>query len=389
MVLYKAEHQQLLKIFSPGREEELGEVLSTLAGFMEAKILPLSPKFDAKQEKMATPRKELMSKGICRIAYPERYGGLGLPSMVFIMAMELAGAADAGMAMSVGIHNTAAEGIYLFGSEEQRRTVLTDLLSGEKLGAFALTEPSSGSDAKSILTRAKRSGARYVLNGTKMFITNAGEADVYLVFATTEAGPSSFIVEKGTPGLVVGEDLPKLGMRGSRTAEVRFVDCEVSAENLVGEEGKGYGYATSLLCGSRIVMGSLCVGVAQLAFDKAVAYSKQRKAFGQPISSFQLIKEKVANMKTDIDAARLLCLYAARLKDMGVGFSSEAAQAKVFATEMAQRACDQAIQVLGGYGYTSDDLHRHWRDARLLTIGEGTSEVLRLLIASREIAKSV
>lgn len=387
MVLLKEEHRQLLNIFAPGHEEEYGAVLSNLASFLEAKVLPLSPKFDAQQEKISAPRKELLENGICRIAYPEAYGGLGLPVMVYIMAIELAGAADAGMAMSVGIHNTAAEGVYLFGSEAQRKSVLPDLISGRRLASFALTEPGSGSDAKTMLTRARREGRRFVLNGTKMFITNAGEADVYLVFATGEKGPSAFLVEKEAPGLQVGEDISKLGMRGSRTAEVRFVDCEVPAENLVGEEGKAYSYATRLLSGSRIVMGSLCVGIAQLAFDKSIAYSRQRKAFGQPISSFQLIREKLANTKMEIDAGRLLCLYSARLKDMGQDFASEAAQAKVFSTEMAQRACDHAIQVLGGYGYTSQELHRHWRDARLLTIGEGTSEVLRLLIASRELAK--
>ncbi|HXW36961.1 MAG TPA: acyl-CoA dehydrogenase family protein [Nitrososphaerales archaeon] len=389
MPIYKKEHEQALKIYAAERADQYADLLSALGKFLESSVLPLSTKFDSKEQKITAPRKELLAKGICRIAYPERYGGLGLPSMVYIMAMELAGTADAGMAMSIGIHNTAADGISSFGNEEQKKSFLAPLISGEKLGAFALTEPTSGSDARAIHTTARKTGGRYVLNGTKMFITNAGEADVYFVFATTDSGPSSFLVEKDTSGLMIGEDLPKLGMRGSRTAEVRLVDCEIPAENLVGQEGKGFDYATSMLNGSRIVMGSLCVGVAQLAFEKATAYSKQRKAFGKEISDFQLIREKIADMKTGITAGRLLCLYASRLRDMGADYASEAAQAKVFATEMSQRVCDEAIQILGGYGYTNEDVHRHWRDARLLTIGEGTSEVLRLIIASRELAKSV
>ncbi len=372
----------------PDREGEYVALLSSLGEFMDSKILPLSPKFDTYAEKMTDCRKELLANGICRISYPEEYGGLGLPTSLYAMAIEMAGGADAAIALSVAIHNTASEGLFLFGNEAQKRSHLSDLITGRKLGAFALTEPTSGSDAKGIHTKAEKVGSGYVLNGSKMFITNAGEADVYFVFAATNKGPSAFLVEKDTRGLATGDDLPKLGMRGSRTAEVRLSDCRISEENLVGVEGEAYSYATRMLSGSRIVMGSLCVGIAQLAFDKSLAYSKQRSAFGQPISSFQLTREKIANMKTEISAARLLCLYAALMKDQGAEFSSESSQAKVFATEMAVRTCDQAIQIFGGYGYTSDDLHRHWRDARLLTIGEGTSEVLRLLIASRELAKT-
>jgi butyryl-CoA dehydrogenase len=375
-------------MFHPDREAEFTELLSSLGQFMDSNVLPLSPKFDTYAEKHSVTRKALLSNGICRIPYPERHEGLALPSSIYAMAIEMAGGADAGLAMSVAIHNTASEGIYLFGSEGQKKKYLGELVTGRKLGAFALTEPTSGSDAKGIHTTARKDGKEYLLNGAKMFITNAGEADLYFVFAATEKGPSAFVIESGSPGLVIGEDLKKLGMRGSRTAEVKFNDCRVPEENLIGKEGDAYSYATRMLSGSRIVMGSLCVGIAQLAFDKAVAYSKQRTAFGQPISSFQLTREKIANMKTDISASRLLCLYAALLKDQGAEFSSEAAQAKVFATEASVRTCDQAIQIFGGYGYTSDDLHRHWRDARLLTIGEGTSEVLRLLIASRELAKA-
>jgi alkylation response protein AidB-like acyl-CoA dehydrogenase len=222
-----------------------------------------------------------------------------------------------------------------------------------------------------------------------MFITNAGEADLYMVFARTEKGPSCFLVDAPSRGLSFGENLSKMGMKGSKTAEVILSNCRVPKENLVGEEGKGIDYAKTILHGARIVVAALNVGIAQIAYEKSVAYSKQRKAFGQPISDFQLTREKIADMKTGINAGRLLYYYASLVKDMGQDYSSEASQAKVFATEMSLGVCDKAIQIYGGYGYTSDELHRHWRDARLLTIGEGTSEVLRMLIARREISKSL
>ncbi|MBI3840411.1 MAG: acyl-CoA dehydrogenase family protein [Thaumarchaeota archaeon] len=387
MVLLTSEHRLLLKS-NYAQHEVYAELLGALGAFMEEKVLPLSQKFDDGSAKMDSTRARLLEQGFCQIGYPKEYGGLGLPFGVYVLAAELAGYADAGMALSVAIHNTAAEGIFQFGSEDQKRKYVSDIISGKKVASFSLTEPTSGSDAKTMATKAKKTPRGYMINGSKAFITNAGEADVYFVFAATEKGPSSFIVESPNPGMSFGEDLPKLGMRGSRTSEVRFVDCEVPADALVGEEGQGFEYAKRMLSGSRIVMGSLCVGVARAAYDKALSYSKQRRAFGSPISDFQLTKEKIADMKTGITAGRLLCMHAARAREGSVEYSSEAAQAKVFATEMAVRVCDMAIQVFGGHGYTTEDVHRHWRDARLLTIGEGTSEVLRLLIASRELARS-
>jgi len=373
----------------PDRAAEYGEVLSALGRYMQEKILPLSASYDAHSNSIAKARSELLKNGILQISHPKEYGGLGLPFSIYNLAIQMLGAADASIALSVAIGNTVAEGIQMFGTEEQKRGYLPRLVSGDALGSFSLTEPASGSDARGSKTRARREGGNYVLNGSKMFITNAGEADLYFVFAIAEKGPSCFLVEKGASGLSTGEDLPKMGMRGSRTAEVRFVDCRVPAENLVGEEGRGFDYIKAMLNGSRIVMGSICVGVAQIAFEKALEYSKQRTAFGKPISEFQLIREKIADMKTNVNAGRMMCLYASMLKDAGAEFSSEASQAKVFATEMSVGVCDSAIQIFGGYGYTTDDIHRHWRDARLLTIGEGTSEILRMLIASRELAHSI
>ena len=389
MALFKPEHRQLLKILLPGRGgDEVGEVLSSLSNLLEEQVLPLSPKFDSLTERITSARKRLLESGICGIPFPPRYGGLELPFSAYTLAIELTGAADASIALSVAIHNTVAEGISLFGSEPQKKRHLPAILSGERLASFGLTEPSSGSDAKSVKTTAERVGREYVLNGSKMFITNAGESDVYYVLASTGSGPTSFIVERSAPGLEIGDDLPKLGMRGSRTSEVRFVDCKIPADSLLGKEGEGFEQVKTMLNSSRIVMGALCVGVAQIAYDSALAYSKQRRAFGVSISEFQLTREKIADMKTAISSARLLCLYASRLKDIGLDFSSEASQAKVFSAEASLKVCDSAIQIFGGYGYTDEGVHRHWRDARLLTIGEGTSEVLRMLIASKELERS-
>ncbi len=385
-ILYQ-EHRNVLRSFYGNQYDTYIRLLEGLAVVLEKEVLPQSAGFDLERSGLDRSRKSLFNLGLPRMIFPNSYEGLELPFGVFSLAMELAGSADAPTAMSLGIHTTVADGVYQFGSDEQRKSVFIDLIRGKKLAAFALTEPTSGSDAKAMHTRAEKKGSGYVINGSKMFITNAGEADVYFVFTTTDRGHAAFIVDKTNPGIEAGEDIPKLGMRGSHTAEVRFVDCKVPEENLVGQDGLAFEYAKSMLNGSRIIMGSICVGIARIAYEKALGYSTQRRVFDHPLSDFQLTKEKIANMRTDINAARLLCLYAARLKELGSDFASEAAQGKVYAAESAARVCDQAIQILGGYGYTNDDVHRHWRDARLLTIGEGASEVLRLLIASKELAE--
>jgi len=377
-----------MEMFYPDHHQEYSEVLASLGTFMEKELLPISPRIDTGEVKMGGPRKALLKQGICRISFPEEYGGLGLPFSIYALAIEMLGTADASTCLSVEIHNAVAEGLNLFATEAQKRAHLPRLLSGESLASFTLTEPASGSDAGTMATTAEKKGGEYSINGSKMFITNAGDADLYLVFAKTRKGPSCFIVEAPNPGLSFGEDLRKLGMRGSRTSEVIFSDCRVPEADLVGEEGKGADYAKEILHGARIIVAALNVGIAQIAYEKSLSYARQRKAFGKTISEFQLIREKIADMKTEIGAARLLYLYASRIKESGGDYSSEASQAKVFSTEMSLRACDSAIQIHGGYGYTTEELHRHWRDARLLTIGEGTSEVLRMLIARRELTMS-
>jgi alkylation response protein AidB-like acyl-CoA dehydrogenase len=377
-----------MEMFYPSGHQEYSEVLSSLGAFMEKEILPISPKLDTGEVNIAGPRKALFEQGICRIPFPEEYGGLGLPFSVYANAMEMLGTADASVCLSVEIHNAVAEGLYRFATNDQKRKYLSGILSGELLASFALTEPASGSDAGTMATRAEKKGGEYSLTGSKMFITNGGEADIYLVFAKTRKGPSCFIIEAPNPGLSFGEDLKKLGMRGSRTSEVVFSDCRIPEGNLVGEEGKGADYAKDILHGARIIVAALNVGISQIAYEKSLAYARARRAFGKSIAEFQLIREKIADMKTEIGAGRLLYLYASRIKESGEDYASEASQAKVFSTEMSLRVCNSAIQIYGGYGYTTDDLHRHWRDARLLTIGEGTSEVLRMLIARRELARS-
>ena len=375
-------------MFYPTHAPEYAELLSSLGGFMEKEILPLSPKLDTGEVGIAAPRKALLEHGMCQIPFPEKYGGLGLPFSVYANAIEMLGTADASICLSVEIHNAVAEGLSMFAREDQKEKYLPGLLTGKSLASFALTEPASGSDAGTMATTAERRGGEFVINGSKMFITNAGEADLYLVFAKTAKGPSSFLVEAPTKGLSFGTPLKKLGMNGSKTAEVTFKDCHVPEDHLVGVEGRGADYAKEILHGARIIVAALNVGIAQIAYEKALAYARQRKAFGKNIAEFQLIREKTADMITGISAGRLLYFYASRLKESGADFSSEASQAKVFSTEMSLEVCDEAIQIHGGYGYTTDDLHRHWRDARLLTIGEGTSEVLRMLIARRELARS-
>ncbi len=387
MKLLRAEHKRLLKVLYGGESEDYSRVLEAISLLLETSVLPHSKEIDGAEGGIAPGRTKLFDQGICKLPFPSGEG-TSLPFGVYAMAMELVASADAPTAMSIGIHNTVAEAIFQFGNGDQRKGVFTDLVEGRKLGAFALTEPSSGSDARAMKTTAVRKGSVYTLDGSKMFITNAGDADVYLVFAASAHGHSAFIVDKSTPGLSVGKDIQKLGMRGSRTAEVRLSDCSVPAENLVGREGEAFEYVKFLLSGSRIVMGSICVGIAMTAYRKALDYSKQRTLFNGELSELQMTREKIADMRTELSSSRLLCAYASRLKDAGLDFSSEAAQAKVAATESAARVCDRTIQLFGGYGYTDPDVHRHWRDARLLTIGEGASEVLRMLIAGKELAES-
>ncbi|MDI6721888.1 MAG: acyl-CoA dehydrogenase family protein, partial [Candidatus Aenigmarchaeota archaeon] len=353
--------------------------------FAEKEILPAAKRVDQEEMFPRQNLEKLVNQGIMAIPFPKDYNGLELPYPVYIAAIEMLAKACANTALQVSIQGMICEGIRLFGDDRQKNEFLKEkgLVEGRSLASFALTEPCCGSDAKSIQTKAVLSGNVYVLNGTKTLITIPGEADIILVFARTDKGISSFLIPGGTPGFIVTRVMQKLGFRGHRLSEIRLENCKVARENLLGEDGRGLDYAKQILNAGRATIAAIAIGIAQAAYEKSLLYSKERTAFGQSISNFQLIQEKLADMVTEINAARLLTYYSVHLKDKGKDFVSEVSQAKLFATEMALRICDNAIQIYGGYGYTDEyDVHRHWRDARLLTIAEGTSEILRLLIAN-------
>jgi len=294
----------------------------------------------------------------------------------------------ASVGVTVSAHTSlACDPLLKFGTDAQKEKFLKPLASGQKLGALAMTEPGAGSDLGSAQMSATRDGENYVLNGTKIFITNGGVADIVVVLASTDKakktkGLAMFVVEKGTPGFTVGKTEHKLGIRASNTAELVFQDCRVPAANLLGGEGQGFKVGLATLDGGRIGIAAQAVGIGRAALERAVAYAKQRQQFGQAIGSFQAIQWMIADCATGLDAARLLYLRAAALKDKGARYSAEAAMAKLFASETATKVTHRALQIHGGYGYTTEyPLERHYRDARITEIYEGTSEVMRMVIA--------
>jgi len=300
---------------------------------------------------------------------------------------------DASLALTVASHTSLASGhIALAGNEEQKKKYLSQLATGEKLGAWCLTEPGSGSDASGMKTTAVKKGDKWILNGSKIFITQGSVGGIYVVLAKTDTnkgtkGISTFIVEREWDGVQPGGKMEKLGMNSSDTTEVYFEDVEVPAENLLGKEGEGFVDTMKVLDGGRIGIGALSVGIARGALEESLKYSRERKQFGSPIGDFQSIENKLADMATEIDAARFLVHRAAWLKDRGEPFTKEVSMAKLFASELAVRAADEAVQIHGGYGYIKEyHVERFMRDAKLMTIGEGTSEVQRMIIA-RELKK--
>jgi alkylation response protein AidB-like acyl-CoA dehydrogenase len=384
MTLYRAEQRRLIEMMYGEKAYEYSLLLESFGNFLEKEILPTARRIDEERLFPRTNLDRLFAQGFTAMAFPVKYGGLELPFPVYVAAMEMVAMSCASTAISVSIHGTTCGGIEKFASEEQKEEYLRPMIAGGKLGAFTLTEPHSGSDAGSLETRAERRGDEFVLNGSKIFISNGGQADLYFVFAKSSAGPSAFLVDKGTPGLRFGKNMPKLGIRGSTLVEVFFEDCSIPASKLVGKEGMGFEYAKEMLHGGRVTIGALSVGIAQMALERSVQYSKGRVTFGAPLAQRQMIRQKLADMATSVAAARGLTYHAAWLRQGGNDYSMEAAEAKLYASEMALKVCDDAIQIHGGYGYTDDmDVHRHWRDARLMTIGEGTSEVMRLVVSSR------
>jgi alkylation response protein AidB-like acyl-CoA dehydrogenase len=382
-MFYLQEQRNIIGMLFPD-PGEYHVFLESVGAFLEKEIQPEAKKID---QEMVFPRRSLekiAEKGIMAIPFPKDLGGLGLPLPVYTAALEMLARACANTSLQVDVQNMACEGIRLFGSGRQKSEYLVKngLAAGKKLIAFALTEPCCGSDAEALQTKAVLSGDQYILSGSKTLITNPGETDFVLVFARTDKGISAFLVQRGTSGFDVVAHMPKLGFRGNKLSAIRIADCKVPRENLLGEEGQGLEYAKQMLNAGRLSIAAIAVGIAQAAYEKALAYSKKRRASGAPISDLQMIQQKLADMVTGISAARLLTYHAAMLKEKGEDAVSQISQAKLFSSETALKVSDDAIQIHGGYGYTDGfDVHRHWRDARLLTIGEGTSEILRGLIA--------
>ena len=360
----------------------------TLREFADREIAPGAKERD---EAARFPH-ELIPKmadlGLFGVMVPEAYGGAGLDALSFAIVIEEIARIDAAVALMVASHNSLCAGhILASGNEEQKRDHLALLARGEKLGAWALTEPEAGSGAQYLKSRAERSGEGWVLNGDKLYITQGSVAGIYVIMASTEPargadGISAFIVERERPGLQVARVENKLGVRASDTAQIRLEEIRVPKQNLLGEPNHGYADALKVLDGGRIGIGALAVGIARAALEASLGYAKHRRQFGRPIAEFEAIQWKLADMATEIDAARLLVYRAAELKQKGVPFKRLASEAKLFASEVAARATSQAVQIHGGAGYMKDcPVERYFRDAKLCEIGEGTSEIQRLIIA--------
>lgn len=358
----------------------------TMKEFAEREVLPGAR---ARDESASFPH-ELVAKmaevGLFGVMIPEEYGGAGLDAPSFAIIIEEIARADASVALLLASHNSLSAGhILAFGSEEQKRTFLPPLARGEKLGAWALTEPEAGSDARRLKSRATPAGSGWLLNGEKVFVTQGSVAGIYVVMAVTDPATgaiSAFLLERGCAGLSVARVENKLGMRASDTAALRFEKVTLAARQLLGENGAGYDNALAVLDGGRIGIAALAVGIARAALERALGYAKERRQFGTPIADFQMIQWKLADMGTEIEAARLLVHRAAQLKERGLPFRRWASEAKLFASEAANRATQQALQIHGGAGFMKDlPVERYLRDAKLCGIGEGTSEIQRLVIA--------
>ncbi len=356
--------------------------------FAEKELEPIAAQIDEEASFPAESVKKAAEIGLFGAGFPEEYGGSGGGAIEQVIIVEEIARVCASTSVILIVSNElTSHPIYVFGSEEQKQRFLIPLTRGEKLGAFGLTEASAGSDVASMQTTATQRDGGYILNGNKLFITNGAEADILVVFATVDKslgyrGVTGFIVEKDTPGFSVGKHERKLGIRASSTSELIFEDCFVPEANRLGDEGRGFRIALGTIDASRIGIAAQAVGIAQGAFEKALAYAQERQQFGQPIADFQAIQWMLADMATQIDAARLLTYRAACLKDNVLSFVKESSMAKVFAAEAAMFVTSKAIQIHGGYGYTKDyPLERYFRDAKITEIYEGTSEMQRMTIA--------
>jgi alkylation response protein AidB-like acyl-CoA dehydrogenase len=378
--------------FRPTDEQQL--LRRSVREFAETEIRPHVREWDEQQHFPRELVPKMAALGLLGIQFPERYGGAGMSGLEYCICIEEIARVDPAVALSLAAHNgLCSSHISLFGSEEQKQRFLAPLARGEKVGAWGLTESTSGSDAAGMRTTATRAGQCWVLNGSKTFTTHGRVGDIMVVMAVTDRaagakGISAFIVERDTPGRTPGKKEDKLGMRASDTSEVLFEDCRVPADQMLGAEGQGFVNTMQVLDAGRIGIAALSVGLAQGAYEAALAYARERKAFGKTISSFQAIQFKLADAATRIEAARLLTYRAAFMKEQGQRTTLESSMAKLYASEIAVRVAEECVQIHGGYGFVKDyPAEKYFRDVKLMTIGEGTSEIQRLVIARRLLSR--
>ena len=369
--------------------EEQRQVRDLCRDFADKELKPNARRWDEHHQFPKEAVAKLAEMGLLAVAIPPEWGGAGMDNVCYALAMEEISRGCAGTGVIMSVNNSLyCDPVMKFGTEEQKKQFLGPFARGEKLGCFALTEPMSGSDAAEMRTVAVKKGDEYVINGSKNFITNGPQADAVLVFLMTDKekrhkGISAFLVPADAKGLSRGKPDDKVGIRASGSCSIFFEDCAVPARTRLGAEGEGFKIAMATLDGGRIGIAAQALGIARAAYEEALAYAKERKAFGQPIAQFQAIQFMLADMATELEAARLLVWRAASMKDRGVRHSAESAMAKLYASEMCERVTSKAIQIHGGYGYVKEyDVERHWRDSRITEIYEGTSEIQRLVISA-------
>ncbi|MFI8711658.1 acyl-CoA dehydrogenase [Brevibacillus brevis] len=369
--------------------EENDMMRKMIRDFAENQVAPTAAERDEEECFDRSIFEQMAELGLTGIPWPEQYGGAGADYLSYVIAVEELSRVDASIGVTLSAHvSLASWPIYKFGTEEQKQTFLRPLAEGKKMGAYCLTEAGSGSDSAGMRTTAVRDGDHYILNGTKIFITNAGEAEIYIVFAVTQPelnhkGITAFIVEKGMDGFTMGKKEKKLGIRSSPTLAVNFEDVRVPVENRLGEEGQGFKIAMMTLDGGRNGIAAQALGIAQGAYEHARNYAKERSQFGKPIASLQAIQFKLADMATKIEASRLLTYQAAWLEDQGLPYGKASAMSKVFAGDTAMEVTTEAVQVFGGYGYTREyPVERFMRDAKITQIYEGTNEIQRVVISN-------
>lgn len=357
--------------------------------FAEKIVKPRAREMDESEKFDEEILKQLKQYGMMGIPFEQEYGGAGADIMTYVLCMEEISKRDASTGLTISVHTSlCCPCIHDFGTQFQKEKYLTPLAGGKKIGCFALTEPGAGTDASGVMTTAVKDGDFYILNGQKVFTTNSGFADIFIVFAITDKnagikGMSAFIVERGTPGVIIGNNIPRMGIRGASNCEVAFIDAKIPAENIISGEGKGYKIAMTALAGGRIGIGAQAVGIAQGALDEAIKYVKERKQFGRFIADFQNTQFVIAELQTKIDAARLLVWRAALAKDNRESFAVEAAMCKLYASETANEVTRAAVQLMGGYGYSREyPVERMHRDAKITEIYEGTSEAMKMIIGS-------